>query len=97
MAFHFLTLLYNNFYKKASIIAFLFLALKQEMQYSQRKLLQQFRPAAAVVPPVKAPRNPFSFTASIAPSASKFPNPVRGTVAPQPAKSINFLYIPSPP
>lgn len=47
-------------------------------------------PEAAAVPPVKAPIKPFVFTFSMAPLASKFPKPVRGTVAPQPAKSTNF-------
>ena len=47
-------------------------------------------PAAAAVPPVNAPINPSCFTFSIAPFASKLPKPVRGTVAPQPAKSTNF-------
>lgn len=47
-------------------------------------------PAAAEVPPIKAPTRPCSPTSLIAPFASKLPKPVRGTVAPAPAKSINF-------
>ena len=44
---------------------------------------------AAFIPPMKAPTNPYSFTASIAPLERLYPNPVRGTVAPAPAKSTN--------
>lgn len=51
-------------------------------------------PAAAAVPPVNAPIKPFSCTFLIAPLASKFPKPVKGTVAPAPAKSTSFWYIP---
>jgi len=47
-------------------------------------------PAAAEVPPIKAPTNPCSPTSFMAPFASKLPKPVRGTVAPAPAKSTNF-------
>jgi len=39
---------------------------------------------------MKAPTSPCSPTSLIAPFASKLPNPVRGTVAPAPAKSISF-------
>lgn len=46
--------------------------------------------AAALVPPIKAPMKPFEPASVIAPFASKLPNPVRGTVAPQPAKSITY-------
>lgn len=45
-------------------------------------------PAAAFVPPVNAPIKPASFTSEITPLLSRLPKPVRGTVAPQPAKSI---------
>lgn len=44
-------------------------------------------PAAAVVPPVNAPTSPISWTFFITPLANKFPKPVKGTVAPAPAKS----------
>ena len=54
-------------------------------------------PAAAAVPPVKAPTNPISLTFCMEPFASRLPNPVKGTVAPAPAKSTKCLYIPSPP
>ena len=57
------------------------------MLYIQKKLQLKFRPAVAVVPPVKAPTSPFSWTFFIAPLASKLPKPVKGTVAPAPAKS----------
>ena len=39
-------------------------------------------PAVPVIPPVKAPTKPFSFTALIAPLAREFPNPGKGIVAP---------------
>ena len=54
-------------------------------------------PAAFFIPPVNAPKNPADFTPSIAPFAKLYPNPVRGTVAPAPAKSTKYLYRPSPP
>lgn len=47
-------------------------------------------PAAEAVPPVNAPTKPISCTFLIAPLARRFPNPVKGTVAPAPAKSTNF-------
>ena len=47
-------------------------------------------PLAAAAPPVNAPIKPSVLTFSIAPLASKFPNPVKGTVAPAPAKSTSF-------
>lgn len=73
------------------------MALRLGKQYIQKRLLQQFHRAAAVAPPVKAPKKPLSFTPSIAPVASKLPKPVRGTVAPHPAKSTSGLYNPNPP
>ena len=54
-------------------------------------------PAAAFTPPVKQPTNPLWCTPSIAPFAKLYPNPVRGTVAPAPAKSTKYWYIPNPP
>ena len=60
------------------------------MQYIQRIQLQKFRPAAAAVPPVNAPTSPFSWTFFIAPLARRLPKPVKGTVAPAPAKSTIF-------
>lgn len=59
-----------------------------------KKTAAAIPPAAAEVPPVKAPMKPFCCTFSIAPLASKLPNPVSGTVAPAPANSTNFSYIP---
>jgi len=47
-------------------------------------------PADALTPPVKAPTSPFDCTPSIAPFAKLYPNPVRGTVAPAPAKSTKY-------
>ena len=52
-----------------------------------KKTAAAIPPAAAAVPPVNAPTNPISCTFCIAPLASKFPKPVKGTVAPAPAKS----------
>ena len=52
-----------------------------------KKTAAAIPPAAAAVPPVKAPTSPISWTFSTAPFAKRFPNPVKGTVAPAPAKS----------
>ena len=51
--------------------------------------------AAAVIPPVNTPRKPVSVTAFRIPFANRWPNPVRGTVAPAPANSTNFSYSPN--
>lgn len=59
-----------------------------------KKTAAAIPPAAAAVPPVNAPIKPICPAFSIAPLASKLPNPVKGTVAPAPAKSTNFSYIP---
>ena len=48
-------------------------------------------PAAALTPPVNTPIRPDCWTSSIAPLARLYPNPVRGTVAPAPAKSTKYL------
>ena len=56
-----------------------------------KKIAEEIPAAAAFVPPMKAPMKPESFTSSNAPFASRFPKPVKGTVAPQPAKSIKYL------
>ena len=53
-----------------------------------KKIALEIPAAQAFTPPIKAPMKPEFFTSSIAPFESKFPNPVKGTVAPQPAKSI---------
>ena len=50
-----------------------------------KKTAAAMPPALALSPPVKIPKNPFCFTASITPFARLFPNPVKGTVAPHPA------------
>ena len=55
-----------------------------------KKMAAAMPPAAAAVPPVNAPINPLDSAFWIAPFASKFPKPVKGTVAPQPAKSTSF-------
>ena len=44
-------------------------------------------PDAVVMPPVNAPTKPDSCTFCIAPLARRLPKPVKGTVAPAPAKS----------
>ena len=46
-------------------------------------------PEVAVNPPVKTPNRPFSSTAFSTPLANAYPNPVKGTVAPAPAKEAN--------
>lgn len=55
-------------------------------QYIRKKIAAVIPAAAALIPPIKAPINPESFTSEITPLASKFPNPVRGTVAPTSSK-----------
>lgn len=55
-----------------------------------KKIALDIPAAEAFIPPINAPTKPFSFTSEIAPFASRLPNPVSGTVAPHPAKSINF-------
>lgn len=62
-----------------------------------KKIAAAIPPAAAFTPPIKAPSNPEFCTSLIAPLARFAPNPSKGTVAPQPAKSITYLYMPSPP
>ena len=83
--------------KKAIIYCFFILGLEIREAIYPKKIAEEIPPAAAEVPPVKAPIKPIFFISSIAPVESKLPNPVSGTVAPQPAKSINFLYHPNPP
>ena len=56
-----------------------------------KKTAAAIPPAEAFTPPIKAPTNPFWDTSSIAPLAKLYPNPVSGTVAPQPAKSTRYL------
>lgn len=62
-----------------------------------KKMAAVIPAADALIPPMKAPMKPESFTSEITPFASRLPKPVSGTVAPQPAKSIKYLYMPSPP
>lgn len=57
----------------------------------RKKIAAEIPPAEAETPPVKAPIIPLSLTPSIAPFAKLYPNPVRGTVAPAPAKSTKYL------
>ena len=59
--------------------------LKQSAITRPKNTAAQMPPAEAVSPPVNAPRSPFSSTASRTPLLRRFPNPVRGTVAPAPA------------
>ena len=53
--------------------------------------------AEAVNPPDKTPISPSLSTASRTPLARRLPKPVKGTVAPAPAKSMRGWYHPSPP
>ena len=62
-----------------------------------KKIAEAIPPAAAFVPPVKAPIILFEEISDITPFDRRFPKPVRGTVAPHPAKSIKYWYIPIPP
>ena len=55
-----------------------------------KKIAAAIPPLAAFIPPVNAPINPDCLTPSIAPFAKLYPNPVRGTVAPAPAKSTKY-------
>ena len=59
-----------------------------------KKIAAAIPPEAAFTPPVKAPINPLFCISEITPFESRLPKPVRGTVAPQPAKSIKYLYHP---
>ena len=52
--------------------------------------------AALVRPPEKMPARPLSAMASMVPWVSRWPKPLRGTVAPAPAKSIKGWYSPTP-
>lgn len=52
-------------------------------------------PAVALSPPVSTPSRPCSATASAAPLASEYPNPVSGTVAPAPPQSTTYWYAPT--
>ena len=54
-------------------------------------------PAAAERPPVRAPMRPFSSTALRTPLEIRYPKPVRGVVAPAPAKLTRGSYSPTAP
>lgn len=58
------------------------------------KIAAEIPAAVAFIPPVNMPIKPFSSIASIVPFAKEYPKPVRGTVAPAPANSTIFGYIP---
>ena len=73
---------------------FLIFGLETKDAIYPKNIAAAIPPDVALIPPVNAPSNPFSLTESIAPFASKLPNPVNGTVAPLPAKSTRYLYIP---
>ena len=70
---------------------FLILGLATSEAIYPKNIAAAIPPAEALTPPVKAPKIPSSFTASIAPFARFAPKPVSGTVAPHPAKSIKYL------
>ena len=61
-----------------------------------KKMAAVMPPAAAVEPPVRAPMRPLSATAFLTPLASRWPKPVRGTVAPAPPQSTRYWYTPAP-
>lgn len=73
---------------------FLILGFDTKEAIYPKKIAAAIPAADAFTPPIKAPINPLFLTSSIAPLASVLPNPVRGTVAPHPAKSTKYLYHP---
>ena len=75
-----------------SILDYSFFILDLEIKDAiyPKKTAAAIPPALAVTPPVKAPTIPYSFTPLIAPFAKLYPNPVKGTVAPAPAKSTIY-------
>ena len=65
--------------------------LKRKLASSAEIIAAVIPPAVAFKPPVNAPSKPSSEMASLTPFARLYPNPVRGTVAPAPAKSTSGL------
>ena len=78
---------FKGFKLKPLNYCFLILGLETREAIYPKNIAAEIPPAAAAVPPVNAPTSPFSWIFFIAPLASKFPKPVKGTVAPAPAKS----------
>ena len=76
-----------NLIKQTTIYCFFIFGFEIKDAIYPKNTAAAIPPAAAVVPPVNAPTKPISWTFCTAPLASKFPNPVKGTVAPAPAKS----------
>ena len=81
---------FENCQYAPSFYCFFILGFEMREAIYPKKTAAAIPPAAADVPPINAPTKPCSPTSFIAPLASKLPKPVRGTVAPAPAKSINF-------
>ena len=73
-----------------SFYCFLIFGLETKDAIYPKNIALEIPAAAAFIPPIKAPTKPLSFTSVMTPLARRFPKPVRGTVAPQPAKSTNF-------
>ena len=73
------------------------LLLKNNEKRKAKQMAAVIPPAAAVSPPVKIPINPEESTCSLTPVESRYPNPVRGTVAPAPAASTRGSYQPRAP
>lgn len=76
------------------IFYYLDLPLKNNEATIEKNIAAVIPPAVPVSPPVRIPIFPFSSTAFRTPSIREYPNPVSGTVAPNPAKSTNGLYNP---
>ena len=64
-------------------------ALKRRLTSKPTIIAAVIPPAVAFSPPVSTPMKPLSAIASLTPLESVYPNPVNGTVAPAPAKSIS--------
>ena len=73
-----------------NIYCFFILGLETNDAIYPKNIAAAIPPAAALIPPVNVPINPEFSTSSITPFARRLPNPVNGTVAPQPAKSIKY-------
>ena len=69
---------------------FLILGLETREAIYPKNIAAEIPPAVAEVPPINAPISPNSWTFLIAPLARRFPKPVKGTLAPAPAKSTKY-------
>ena len=77
--------------KSPVLYPYLFLLLKISAVRSAKTIDVAIPAAVAESPPVNIPIAPFSSMAFFTPSESAYPNPVRGTLAPAPAKSAIYL------